>query len=47
MIGGQKSAKMNRYPVVGGGRSAPKRSEFISMAQTANVGLGLLVIEAS
>jgi len=38
---------MNRYPVAGGGRSALKRFEFISMVQTANVGLGPLVIKAS
>jgi len=43
MIGGWKSAEMNCYPVVGGGRSTPKRFEFLSLVQTALVGLGLLI----
>jgi len=35
---------MNGYPVIGGRRRAPKRFEFISMAQIAIVGLGPLII---
>ena len=39
ITGGRESAKMNRYPVVGG-RNGQKRFEFISKAQTALVSLG-------
>jgi hypothetical protein len=47
MIGGQESVKMNSYPVEGRGRSVLKMFEYISMVQTALVGLGPLIIEAS
>jgi len=45
--GGRKSTKMTRYSVIGGGGRAQKRFEFISMAQTAVVSLGPLILEAS